>query len=132
MKIALAIVAALPLAAQAEKLYVQYEGVIVPTNAPLRAGYHIGDRVSGTLLIDTLLAPEGNVQPRNGFAKYGFPGPRGTEFVSGWVTGDEEAWDYVVIEAGRGPNLGSNSYHVADANPHRILSLYAIDRKSVV
>ena len=77
MKTTLAIlVAALPFSVSALPLYVQYEGIVVPTNAPLRAGYNIGDRISGTLAIDSVLAPRTNVQPHNGFAYYAWPGPQ--------------------------------------------------------
>jgi hypothetical protein len=128
MKAIIAVFASvLPFIAPAETLYVQYEGVIVPTNAPLRAGYNIGDRVSGTLLVDSLLAPRTNVQPHNGFAYYGRSGSNsGVDFVTGWITGDKAAQDFVSIEEGFGASLGSNLYQVGDADTHRTLTVYAI------
>ena len=126
MKAALAIVlTALPLSVSAVPIYVQYEGIVVPTNAPLHEGYQIGDRVSGTLVIDSVLAPRTNVQPDNGFAYYAWPGPQGVDFVTGWVTGHESARDFVIFDVGRGPGLGSNSIGIADANADRSLFLHA-------
>ena len=126
MKTTLAIlVAALPFSVSALPLYVQYEGIVVPTNAPLRAGYNIGDRISGTLVIDSVLAPRTNVQPHNGFAYYAWPGPQGTDFVTGWVTGDNTARDFVILDVGRGPAVGWNSIGIADADEHRSLFLHA-------
>ena len=103
--------------------------VIVPNNAPLREGYHIGDHVSGTLLVDSLLAqsaPVINVQPNNGFAWYGRSGVSSPDFVTGWAEGGHKAQDWISIDEGRGPNLGSHSYQVVDADSNKLLSLYAI------
>jgi hypothetical protein len=126
MKFLVAVLAALPLVSQAQTLYVQYEGVVVPSTGTLREGYRIGDKVSGTLFIDTLLAPRTNVQPDNGFAYYGAPSPYPVDFVTGWTTSGNSVGDFVYIDEGRGPNTGRNFYQVADVDANRSAWVWAV------
>ena len=126
MKTTVAILAAaLPFAASAEKVYVEFDGIVVPSNSPLRAGYNIGDSVSGTLLIDTLLAPTPRADlldphPEHRFAWYGWPRPPERSFISGFA-GDKEPLDFVLLEAGRGAFLGTTAIGIQDSNPSRTL-----------
>jgi hypothetical protein len=117
------LVAALPLTALAEKVYVQFDGIVVPSNSPMRAGYNIGDLVSGTLLIDSLLAPQPRVD-LDRFAYYGSPRPPEKSFISGFA-GDKQPRDFVLLDAGRGPFAGLNDIAIQDANPYRTLFVRA-------
>jgi hypothetical protein len=127
VKRALAIVIAavvLPFGALAEKVFVEFEGIVVPGNAPQRPGYDIGDRVSGSLLIDTLLAPEPRVDPGR-FAYYGSPRPAEKNFITGWAGDTKQPRDAVLMDAGRATSVGSNDIAITDSDGHRTLFLFA-------
>jgi len=127
VKTTLAIVIAavsLPFAALAEKVFVEFEGIVVPGNDPQREGYDIGDRVSGSLLIDTLLAPEPRIEPGR-FAYYGWPRPAENNFITGWANDKKEPRDFVIMDAGRGPFAGSNDIGIQDSDGYRTVSLFA-------
>ena len=127
MKRTLAIVLAavvLPSGALAEKVFVEFEGIVVPGNAPQRPGYDIGDRVSGSLLIDTLLAPEPRIDPGI-FAYYRSMRPAEQNFITGWAGDKEPPRDAVLLDAGRGPSVGSNDIGITDSDGHRTLTLFA-------
>ena len=105
---------ALPFVARAETLYVQYEGQVLNLDergGPV-VGYRIGDRVSGTLLIDTLLAtPNIIAPPPHEILHYGGSHEGLTNFVTGFARGGVPAADFVGIE--RGP-MGTIRYDVVD------------------
>lgn len=113
-----------PSGALAEKVFVEFEGIVVPGNDPQRPGYDIGDRVSGSLLIDTLLAPEPRVDPGR-FAYYGWPRPAEQNFITGWAGNKKQPRDAVIMDAGWGPSVGSNDIQIIDSDGHRTLSLFA-------
>ena len=78
----------LPFAANGETLYVQYEGRVLnidERDGPVE-GYEIGDSVSGTLLIDTLLATPNLVSPPAAeILHYGGSHEGATNFVMGFA-----------------------------------------------
>jgi hypothetical protein len=95
MKAALAIVCLLPIVAESEILFVDYEGTV--TSVSHSPGYAIGDAVSGRLTIDTLLAPpDRNPSPNEAY--YGVVSgyvATAPDFVTGYLT--EAGTDHVRV-----------------------------------
>ena len=95
MKTLLACLASLPFFAQAELIYVQYEGQVLRLDereGPVE-GYKVGDLLSGTLVINPDLAPLH--EPTGGLLEIGgFPGPN---FVTGFARDGAPAQDFVLI-----------------------------------
>jgi hypothetical protein len=117
MKTLLACLAALPFLAQAEPIYVQYEGRVLrldERDGPVQ-GYKVGDLLSGTLVIHPDLAPLH--EPLGDYLEIG--GFEGSNFVTGFARAGAPAQDFVqVYPAGsRGPgSLGLGRYGVSDSS----------------
>jgi hypothetical protein len=98
----------LPFAANATILYVDYEGVIYDSSDP---EYALGDVVSGSLLVDTSLAPPDPTRP----GRYGRPSQSpfisSADFITGFQHGnhaaDQSEADYV--------DVTSTIYSILDA-----------------
>jgi hypothetical protein len=115
MKLVIAALVLLPSYAQAELIYISYEGRVNRLEGPSSPEYRLGDKISGRLTIDLLLAPldanPGSLesglftyvldQPHHDWLT-GYTGPGGTAF-DGIFTTNSPSGDFWVIADTRGP-----------------------------
>jgi hypothetical protein len=92
----------LPFGAEAEKLLVEYTGIVssIELGSSLAEipRYSIGDRIAGSLIIDTALAPMDDVADDSRVGRYSGDGP-GLDFILGaqHPQGRRGAADFVVV-----------------------------------
>lgn len=104
----------LPLSAHAIIINVEYSGTISSTFGH-EVPYAVGDPISGTLQIDTDLAPaDGNALPTTGSYVNGFGGDSG--FVTGYAPAGTFSEDFVIVSDGV-----TDAYRVRDAGAEELL-----------
>jgi hypothetical protein len=97
MRTILAAFVALPLVAEAQPLFVEYEGTVESVEPSPHWDFRPGDRVKGVVKIDPSLAPPDS-RPIDSFAEYSSGGPSDfvfSDFVNGNLSGD-----YLDIQVG--------------------------------
>jgi hypothetical protein len=100
----------LPVAAQADVLFVDYEGVVNQAGAN-PAGYRVGDKIKGRLLVDLLLAPP-NLFPTSELASYHYlPWEQQKDWVRGFTGPGGTAADRIFV---RNDPSGLDSFSIGD------------------
>ena len=98
-----------PLSASAELVFVDYSGAVDSImGAPQQ--YHVGDRISGQLVIDTALAPPNTSVFPPVFGVYGDRSVTSADFVRGFNPAAEESNDSVSVRNG----ASFDAYRVTD------------------